>query len=684
MTFTRLSLAACLASLSALPAAAETLTYDMLSGGDDVGDLVVTREGGKYVIDYDVKNNGRGPTIAETFRVDERGYPVDRKISGATTFGNVVDERYSVKNGTATWLDATGEGSAKVDGAAAFYIDQNGSPYSTALLARALLSAPDGRLPVYPGGEARITKRDTMTFDGPAGPVEATTYELTGLSTEPLPITLDADGELFAIASPRSILVRRGYDSADKPLRDYVVKLSTDRFVDLQRRFGHKYEGPVRITNVKLFDPERLGLTEARDVVVYGDRIASVQPANSPRTDGETVIDGAGGTLVPGMYEMHAHLGQEDALLNVLAGITSVRDMGNENDVLEGLMQRIDDGTIAGPRVTRSCFIEGESEFASRTGETVSSLEEALDMVRWCAAHGFYQVKLYNSMKGEWAPQLVAEAHKLGMKVAGHVPAFSTADDMIAAGFDEMTHINQIELGWVLEPGEDTRTLLRLTALRRLPELDLDSAKVNKTIDAMAAKGIAHDPTITIHENLLKARNGSVSPSFAEVEPNMPVSVKRDYRTGWTDVSDPAVDKAYVGAYDKIVDTLKKMHQAGIFLVPGTDMGGSFSYHRELELFETLGMTPAEVLRRATLDMAAYLGQDEDLGSVETGKYADFFLVPGDPTANLSEIRKASMVVSDGTVYFPAEIYPEFGIKPFAQSPAITSPSATAGSPAAN
>ncbi len=81
------------------------------------------------------------------------------------------------------------------------------------------------------------------------------------------------------------------------------------------------------------------------------------------------------------------------------------------------------------------------------------------------------------------------------MPVMGHVPAFSNANDMINAGYDELTHINQTMLGWVLEPGEDTRTLLQLTALQRLPNLDLNSPPVQKTLDLMAQHKVAMDPT---------------------------------------------------------------------------------------------------------------------------------------------------------------------------------------------
>src|SRR3546814_20811377 len=78
-----------------------------------------------------------------------------------------------------------------------------------------------------------------------------------------------------------------------------------------------------------------------------------------------------------------------------------------------------------------------------------------------------------------------------------------------------------------------------------------------------------------------------------------------------------------------------------------------------------------EVLRLATLGMAEYLGQDEDLGSIEDGKLADFFLVTADPTKDLKALKAISMVVANGTVYFPSEIYPHFGIKPFAPAPQI-------------
>lgn len=655
----------------AAPAAAEMREYRVLSGGNDVGHLNADVEAGQVVIDYDYKNNGRGPTIAETITLDANGLPTGWTVEGATTFGNRVDETFSWSDGNASWRDATGAGASDASDAQ-FYIPQGGSPWTLALLARALLADDDRSFDVLPGGTASLTPHGTSTFEGPDGPVEATTFEIAGLDLNPSYVMLDADGVLFAVASPRFAIIRAGYEAADAQLRDYAQNLSTERFVRIQAESARNFDGPVRVRNVMVFNTETLVREGPFDVVWYGERISSVQPNGSPVTEGETVIDGAGGTLVPGMYEMHGHISQNVALLNIAAGITSVRDMGNETDVLEGLMDRIADGTIAGPRITRSGFIEGLSEFSSQTGELVSTEEEALDQVRWYAARGFYQVKLYNSMTPEWAPALAAEAHRLGLRVAGHVPAFSTADAMIEAGFDELTHINQVALGWILEEGEDTRNLLRLTALDRLPALDLSSAPVQHTLNLMVENGVALDPTVAIHESFLLGRNGEVSPGFSAIYDHLPIGEQRSLREGWVDLTVDGQDEKYRRAFDQIVATLQMMRERGIRLVPGTDMGGSFAYHRELELFERIGYSAPEVLRIASLGMAEYLGQDEDLGSINHGKYADFFLIPGDPTTDLGAIRNISMVVANGTVYFPSDIYPHFGIRPFADAPAVT------------
>lgn len=650
-----------------------TESFSILIGGTTVGKLEVDHSTGTTLVDYEYSNNGRGPSIKEKLSVDEGGLPISWSIEGATTFGNNVDEQFVMAGEEASWKDATGTGSTKPP-ENSLYVAQNSSPYAIWVYAQALLADADHSMPVLPGGVLRLDEIEKINLNGKAGELPATSYAMSGIDLNPTYFLLDNNDAFVAVMSPRFAIVREGYESEDERLRELAAEYSAKRFETIQQKVAKNFAPLVRIKNVRVFDPATLSLTDPVSVIVGGNRIDRIVPAQEPRGEDEVVIDGAGGTLIAGMYEMHGHLGQNSALLNIAAGITSVRDMGNNNEVLSELIAKIESGRLAGPRIIRSGFIEGKSPFSSNNGKLVSSQEEALEAVRKYTGGEFHQIKIYNSMNPDWVPAMIAEAHANGLKVAGHVPAFSNADAMIAAGYDEMTHINQVMLGWVLDEGEDTRTLLRLTALRRLPALDLNDPKVTKTIDAMVANNVAIDPTLAIHEFLLRSRNGTTAPGVLDFIEHMPVGVQRTAKTAWSDISTPEDDEAYWLAFDKIIETVKAMHEKGILLVPGTDLGGSLNYHRELELYQLVGMTPPEILKWASYDMAKYLGREDNTGSIEAGKYADFFLVPGDPTTDLKAIKTISMVVKDGTFYFPSEIYPEFGIRPFVEAPEVSLP----------
>jgi imidazolonepropionase-like amidohydrolase len=672
----RKSILAAGAALAVLagPALADTTEYRVFFGERDVGHYTVTTDGNQTSVVYDYKQNGRGPTIAETLTLDDAGMPTDWSITGKTTFGNPVKESFRRTDSGIEWQDLAGPGTISGADAPRYYITQNGSPIAQAMLAKALLADPDRTMDVAPGGTARLIERDRRTVNGKGGPLEIVTYELSGLSLSPDYITLDSDGEFFAQPNAAFNVLRTGYEAVDPELRALAERLEAEHLAQLNADGVHRYPGPVRIRNVRVFDPVKKAMTELMDVVFAGERISEVVPAGSIATEGETVIDGAGGSLIPGLHEMHAHLGPQDAMLNVLAGVTSVRDMGNDNEVLANLVERIEAGELVGPRVTRSGFIEGDSEFSAAHGRLAHTEEEAIDHVRWYAARGFQQAKLYNSMNPKWAPAVVGEAHRLGLRVAGHVPAFSSADEMIEAGFDEITHVNQLMLGWVLNEGEDTRTLFRFTAMRRFPQLDLSSAKVQRTFDMMIEKGTAHEPTVAIHELGLTAVDGKPWPGAFDYIDNMPISEQRAMKQALFGTETEEERAGYIAAYAKILETLRAMHKRGILLIPGTDLGGAFLLHRELEIFTQIGMTPAEVLALDTLEMARYLGQDQMLGSIEKGKYADFFLVPGDPVKDLKAIKTIAMVAKGGDVYFPSEIYQQIGIKPFAAVPEVTEP----------
>ena len=654
-------------------ALAETFNYSVISGEKKVGHLTAETKGDKTTIDYDVKNNGRGPTIAESITLDSAGLPTEWTVKGATTFGSKVAEHFIRKGTRGDWTDSTGKGHSTIN-APTIYLAQSGSPWASGIYIRALLKSGGSQLPALPGGVLRFEKGESVSVQGDGGPLQVTRYDLIGIDLDPETILVDPANNLFASVNASSIVVRAGYEGEEKRLRGMAASWESQRFVKIEHEVAHHYDGPVRIRNVRVFDPKSSTLTAPVAVLVQGKVIAAVEALDSPATPGETTIDGDGGTLIAGMYEMHAHLGQSEALLELAAGITTVRDMGNDNEVLAKLIQQIDSGTIGGPHVVRSGFIEGKSPFNANGGILVDSQQAAIDAVRWYGARDFWQIKIYNSMNPAWVPAMTKEAHLLGMRVAGHIPAFSTADAMIEAGYDEITHINQFSLGWVLQPGEDTRTLFRLTALKRLPSLDLQSEKVQHTVNMMVERKMAIDPTLGIHEQLTQRRDGKIPPGAVDYFDHMPIGWRRDGMKALADTSAPGDDQAYRQAFDKLIAVTRMLHDRGVFIVFGTDTGGSFTYHRELELYQLAGMTPAEILKRATFESARYMSQEQRMGSIEKGKLADFFLIPGDPIKNLKAIKTISMVVKDGTIYFPSEVYPKFGIQPFVAPPKVTSP----------
>lgn len=652
------------------PVEHEAASFTVLASGTAIGALQVTPQENGYAIFYEFRNNGRGPTFNEVVVLDGYGLPTHWVIDGATTFGNAVNEVFRLEDGTAFWRDTTGENDMRVAGRAV-YAPQNSSPYSLAITARALMAADGHTLAAIPGGTLRMEEMERLEVTNGSETREITSWALSGLGLNPTYFLMDGEA-FFGVISPSFAVLAEGFEDEDERLRERAADYGASRFEAIQARVAHTYDGPVRVRDVRVFDPLTQALGEPVSVVVEGNRIAAIDPLDTPSRAGETEIDGAGGSLIPGLFEMHAHMGEASAFLNIAAGVTSARDMGNNNEVLERLIANIEAGRVAGPRLYRSAFIEGRSPFNSNNGLVVDSEAEAVAAVHdYADRGGFHQIKIYNSMRPEWIPAVIAAARERGLRVTGHIPAFTNADAMIEAGYDEIIHINQLMLGWVLDSDEDTRTLLRLTALQRLPVLDLDSPNVQRTLDAMVERGVSIDPTLAIHEQLLTSRNGVVFAGAVDYVDHMPVSAQRSARSAMSAINSDEEDAAYRGAFDQIVRMLAMMRERGIAMVPGTDLGGSFTYHRELELYQLIGMEPAEIIAWASHGMAEYLGVEDELGRIEPGYLADFFLVPGDPTQDLREIKTIAMVAADGRVYFPSEIYPEFGIRPFTDVPSV-------------
>jgi imidazolonepropionase-like amidohydrolase len=644
----------------------------VLSNDEVVGTLDARSEGRHVEIHYQVDNNGRGPKIAERIELDERGYPLTWTIQGSSLFGAPVNESYRWQDGLSRW-DSQAEKGSRPGQRPPMYIGGDASPWALGLYVRALRGTPDRTLEVLPSGRMTLQQLATLEL-GEADPTVAV-FELSGLQLEPQLVALDASGRLFASFGGRGGLVRKGYESALSQLNDWARTYELRRLQGMQSELAHDFAAPLRYRNVRIFDPHTGATGQPVSLRVRDGRIETVDsdPAVGDPAQ-EVIVDGEGGTLVAGLFDMHAHNSMDSGLFYLAAGVTSTRDMGNDNELLAEIRRATEAGELAGPRITPAGMIEARSPYSVRMGIVATTLDEALDAVRWYDAHEYREIKIYNSMQPEWIEPMAAEARRLGLGVTGHVPAFVHPEQAIRAGYDSIAHINQLMLGWLLEPGEDTRTPLRLTAMKRAADLQLDDPRVLHTVRLMQERGTALDTTAVILERLMLSRAGEVQPGDTPYLAHLPIGYQRYRKRTFVPLDEPGDDAAYRAGFETLMEVIRLLHDNGVGLLVGTDDTTGFTVHRELELYVQAGIPAAATLSIATLGAARYLGQQAELGSIEAGKRADFFLVPGNPAEHIDAVRAIRLVSRGGTVYFPAEIYRALGIEPFAPAASIRTP----------
>jgi imidazolonepropionase-like amidohydrolase len=648
-------------AVAAPPAAAiryTQLTADRLSGA-----LVATSAGPAiWDYDYEFNDRGRGPKTHTRIRFDGR-IPVSVAISGNDYLKQPVDEHYELADHHARWWSGAEKGEAAVD-APAVYVSLDGPPIEIGLLARALLASPTGKLRLLPAGEARLERVATVTVE--AGATRAVSlYFVHGLGLYPASVWLDADGEYFASLYVRSGTIREGWEKVAPRLLAIEQAEETRRARAVAEAAARRPSGGVAIVGVSLFDSVAARLLPKQTVVIAGQRIVAVGadgtvpiPASAER------IDGAGKTLLPGLWDMHVHVDAQAGVTHVAAGVTTVRDLGNDIDDLAKTKRLFDEGTVVGPRLLRGGMIDGRGPFAGRTKVFADTTDEARAGVERYAKLGYEQIKIYSSLKPELVPIITAEAHRRGLRVSGHVPAFMTARDAVAAGYDEIQHANFLVLNFFFDQVKDTRGPVRFTAVaENAATLDLGSARVREFVAFLKAKDIVIDPTLTVFEEIFTARRGAVSPSYVAVASRLPTNTQRELRTGRLPVPD-GHDQRYRDSFATLLKLVKALYDAGVRIVAGTDTRPGFGLHRELELYVQAGIPAPKVLQLATLGAARVMKRDGELGSISAGKLADLVLVDGDPTARIGDIRKAELVIKDGTLYSTAKLYQAINVRP--------------------
>ncbi len=628
-------------------AEASEVRSTVLLGGEVVG-LQTTRVEEQGAIHVVLRRQERGESreLRSRYDLGPGGVPREVEITGTGELGEPVVERFSLAGKTATWKDAFEEGRAEVAGPA-FYVAADGPPEALALLARALLAAPGKRLPLLPAGEARIETVGERSLAGEGGPLQATLHAISGLDFTPTFVWLDGEGRFVATLSGVLHVIRSGWEGEATTLEDAQEAAVASLLAARAKEAGRHPGGGLVFRGVGVFDAVAGRVAPDRTVVVRGDRIAAVGARQEVAVPpGAEVVDGAGRTLLPGLWDLHAHVAPTDGLFYLAAGVTGVRDLGNRVEKVVATRRRWDAGEEAGPRVALAGFLNGPSGRGEGTLVEVATAAQARAAVDDYAARGYIQVKLYDVLPLELVPVVIARAKERGMRVSGHLPAGMSARDAVEAGFDEIQHLHFLFRQWVpaSTPGGPTGRAEAIAAL------DLASPEVEELVGLLARRKVAVDPTLVVFEEVYGARIGGLSPVYAPMADRLPSRVRRELlRTAA--LTPPGVEELFRRTFQKFLALTAKLHAAGVQLLPGTDAMAGFTLHRELELRVEAGIPAGRVLQGATLEAARVAGRGDELGVVEAGRLADLVLVEGDPTRDVSALRRVVLTVKGGVVY---------------------------------
>lgn len=678
-----LVLATALASVQA--SGAETINYvALVDGGKQAGhQTVVHGDDGVTRVDFVFKDNGRGPELKEEYVLAADGTFATYSVKGTSTFGAPVDENFRTEDGNAIWKSTSDAGEQPLAAGAA-YSPLGGSPQSLAVAFAALSRRDDGKLPLIPSGTLTMRPVAELQVSKDAETRKVQLVMLTGVGFTPTFFwaTSEPQPRMFAFIFPGFLqLIEDGWQGNADALESRQKEAEAEALADLQKRLSHPLRGATLIRNARVFDSEHATLGEASDVLIANGRIVSVSAAGGAPQRAEQTLDAAGRVLLPGLFDMHGHVSEWQGGLHMAAGVTTVRDMGNDNATLQQLMADERAGRRLSPSIVAAGFLEGESPMSARNGFVVSDLAAAKRAVDWYAKNGYPQIKIYNSFPKDILRDTVSYAHSRDLRVSGHIPVYLRASDALDAGYDEIQHINQVLLNFLVEDTTDTRTLERFyLPARKVADMNFDAKPVQDFIARLAKDQIAIDPTLATFD-FIRQRAGQTSEAFAAVADHMPPDVQRGLKVAEFDIPDEETAARYTRSYDKMVDFVGRMYKAGVPILAGTDGTPGFTLQRELELYVKAGITPPQALQIATWTAAKYSRVLEDRGSIAAGKRADLILVDGDPTTTIGDIRKVALVIKNGTAYYPGDVYEALGIKPFAAPLRFDAPAQAASQP---
>ena len=424
----------------------------------------------------------------------------------------------------------------------------------------------------------------------------------------------------------------------------------------------------LAVTHVGVVDVEDGRVLPDRTVLVRGNRIVAMAPASDVAVPAAArVIDGRGRFLIPGLWDMHAHVVAEGnwrwRFPQYLAhGVTGLRHMGvtGEDSAIAlavALRRRVAAGEVVGPRlVTAGPLVDGAPAVWPRS-LVVTTAAEGRRAVDSLADAGVDFVKVYNRLSRDAYLAIAEQARRRGIPFVGHVPVRVSAEEAVAAGQRSVEHL--LWLAFACTAGGDTLRASVAAKPRRVAAAGWaqhDAARCRALMTAMRARGTWMVPTMieaTVEPDREVARLDSLMADSA-VWRRMPASVAAEWRAAYPRSRALMLDPDYVAYTAAIRAGLADVRAVRPRILAGTDVGIPFvepgaSLHTELQLLvRHLGLTPLQALQAATVEPARFLGVADSLGSVRVGKVADLVLLGADPLADIRHTTRIEGVVVNG------------------------------------
>jgi len=603
----------------------------------------------QYSIDFKFVDRGSPVPLTAELKVNPVNDPLELTIKGSTSRFSKVDDKITIHGGEAAIRVDDSSYTQKVL-PSSFTV----AGYSPGTVQQVLLQywkkqhEPES-IHTLPFGSVQIKKEgtDELSFNGSKLTLDR--FTISGLVWGNELLWADSKGNLICLITndaegDKLEMMRAQYEALLPQLITKAATYGMQLFAKATGQAAGTADETIAVTGGNLYDVVTgTSIPDAVIIISKGIIVRTGKAGSVSIPAGAKVIDAKGKTILPGLWDMHSHFEQAEwGPAYLAAGVTTVRDCGNEFEYINAIKSAIDNGTGVGPNILKAGIIDGKGPKALGIIQA-DTKEEAIKAVDRYKENGFAQIKIYSSAKPEIVKVICDEAHRLGLTVTGHIPNGMTLQQGIDSGMNMVNHIQYVY------------SIMKRNADK---SVDFNDPQSLAAIDFIKQHHVVIDPTVGVYE--LAFRN--LKDDITQLEPafyNLPLPLQALFKNMGEEPEDAIKTKPLLASLKQAV---KKLNDAGVPLVAGTDMGfPGNSLARELELYVEAGLTPAQALKTATITPATVMSLDKQSGSIEAGKQADLIIIDGDPIKNIRDIRNVSVVIKGGRVYDPVKLHQMVG-----------------------